>query len=68
MVLLCCEANCSSVDSPAVSGGGGVRGGRGVATPDTGTTEKGEAGDMWRRRERKNKKRQLPCHIPHYIY
>ena len=40
MVLLCCEANCSSTtDSPAVSGGGGVAVGRGVATPGSGTTE-----------------------------
>ena len=43
MVLLCCEANCSSTtDSPAVLGGGGVGGGRGVAAPGSGTTEGGE--------------------------
>ena len=40
MVLLCCEANCSSTtDSPAVSGGGGVAVGRGVAASRSGTTE-----------------------------
>ena len=45
MVLLCCEVNCSSTtDSPAVSGGGGVAVGRGVATPGSGTTEGWEGG------------------------
>ena len=46
MVLLCCEANCSSTtDSPAVSSGGGVAVGRGVAAPGSGTTEgEGEEG------------------------
>ena len=40
MVLLCCEANCSSTtDSLAVLGDGGVGGGRGVAAPGSGTTE-----------------------------
>ena len=56
MVLLCCEANCSEVDSLAVFGGGGVREGRGVAALETGTTEDGEADGMLRKSERKNKK------------
>ena len=63
-VVLCCEANCSEVDSPAVFGGGGIRGGRGVAAPDTGTTEEGEAGGMWRG-GRGRTKRQFACHILH---
>ena len=54
-------------DSPAVFGGGGI-GGRGMATPDTGIIEDGGAGGMLRGRESKDKKRQLPCHILHYIY
>ena len=40
MLVLCYEANCSSTtDSPAVSGGGDVSVGRGVAAPGSGTTE-----------------------------
>ena len=35
-------------DSPAVFGGGGVGGGRGVAAPNTGITEDGGAGGTWR--------------------
>ena len=39
MLLLCCEANCSSTTaSPAVLGGGGVAVGRGVAAPWSGYT------------------------------
>ena len=40
MVLLCCAATAVLPrDSPAVSGGGGVAVGRGVAAPGSGTTE-----------------------------
>ena len=39
MVLLCCEATATLPDSPAVSGGGGMAVGRGVAAPGSGTTE-----------------------------
>ena len=56
VVLLCCEANCSSTtDSPAVSGGGGVAVGRSVEAPESGNTE---SGGWWRvgRRERKGMK------------
>ena len=42
MVLLCCEANCSSTtDSPAVLGGGGVGGGRDMGAPAADNTERG---------------------------
>ena len=66
MALLCCEANCSSADSPAVSGGGRVGEGRGVAAPETGTTEDGKAGGT-QGGGRGRTIRQFPCHIVHYI-
>ena len=65
MLVLCYEANCSSTtDSPAVSGGGGVAVGRGVAAPGSGTTEGGGGGEGERDALRRRGRRTLLA-FPH---
>ena len=47
LCYMCSKAHCSSItDSPAVSGAGGVRGARDVASSETGTTDDGVADGM----------------------
>ena len=65
VVLLCCEANCSSTtDSPAVLGGGGVGAGRGVRAPKSGNTESGWLVVCREEGEERHENGLHPGHIP----
>ena len=60
------QSNCSSTtDSPAVLGGEGVGGGRGVRAPESGNTREWGDGGVYREEGEERQRNSLhPGHIP----